>query len=409
MTPALTPHRVMRLVHVSAIALTLSALPGSAAAQQGETDPSGALVGPLGVTPRIGWQADYEDNVFRTDRPVSDVVSTLRGGSGVRVRMRRVALTGNASAEWVHFARLISERGANVDSGLKLDFMFNRVVPYASTSYDNSRDRRNTEIDTMRPRTRRSGITLGSLFRLGGKTAVDLAVTRSIVGYEQEELTEGVNISEALNRASDRYSVTFLQDVTPLTRLTFTGEVQRDLFDTSSFRDSDEIQATAGFRSDGIVKGHARAGMRVQKPHNPLLPELRGIFLSVATNVTLLDRLQIGIDAERDTAPSYRTGVAFYESSAYGASVTYVMRPSVRLLANVSQYFADYRHGKAGLTASAEVLGVERETRYGTGIRFGLGQSMSFDLYGYRTDQTSVVASRRFESLNLRAGVSHAF
>ena len=374
-----------------------------------EAPANGHLIGPLTLQPQNGWNAEYEDNVYRSaDEPISDIVSTLSADSNFRMKLRHLGLTASAGAEWVHFTNLVEERGVNGGTSLKLDFTLNRLAPYAGGSYENTRDRRNSEIDT-RPRTKHLNLTLGTALRVSLKTMLDVSMTRTAIAYEATDVEDEVNLSQALNRVTDQYVLTLLQEITPLTHLTLTGEMQRDVFDSSSYKNADEMRLSAGFQSDGLFKGHARVGIRTQKPHDPWIPEFRGLFVSVATGTTLLDRIQLGVTAATDTEPSYRRGVAYYDAYNYGASIVYVMRPSVRLLARANQYYADYRDGLASLSPSVEAFGIERETRFESGVRFGLGQSMSIDFVGSYNERAADVASNRFESLAFRAGVSHAF
>ena len=70
-------------------------------------------------------------------RPVSDVVSTLTAGVDARTRARRIGITATGTADWVHYASLVTERGANVATTLRFDFLLNRFTPYVGGSYQN--------------------------------------------------------------------------------------------------------------------------------------------------------------------------------------------------------------------------------------------------------------------------------
>jgi Putative beta-barrel porin 2 len=407
MNPTSTMLGATGILRVLTVALVLAFASVHAAAQGRDIDLGGDVpLDPPGLTTRIGWQTGYEDNVFRSaERPVSDIVSTLSAGTELRGRLRRVGLSTSGSADWVHFDKLVSQRGADLGAALRLDFLFNRIVPYVSGSYRNTRQRLNPEID-IRPRIEQSNVVVGSIFRIGGTTAVDVSARHAKEGYDRSAALDGVSLGAALNRASDSVTLSFLEQVTPLTRLIVAGEMNRDRFNVSSNRSADNVLLTTGFESDGRLNGSARVGVRILKPHDPSLPESRGLFMSLGTSATVLDRVQIGLIAERDVVPSYMANVDYYGSYNYSASVTYAMRRSLRLSAQAGQRLADYR-ARGGPPASAE--GVDHETRYGSGINFRLGESMGVDFSGAYTERTSISASRRFDGLSVRAGVNYDF
>jgi hypothetical protein len=387
--------------------VVLAFVPALANAQGNDVEPEDRVtLGPVGVKPTIFWNTEYDDNLFRTNVPVSDIVSTIGFNTDIQGSARRVNVSARGSADWVHYAKFVNQRGANVAGSLRLDFQLNRFVPYASTSYINTRQRLNPELDT-RPRVEESTFALGGLIHVGGKTAIDLSASRGTTGYAQGTDGDDALVGYALNRESNHVAVKLLQEITPLTRINVTGEVQRNRFDQSSRRNADNARLTAGFESSGRLNGHIRAGLRILKPEDPSLSESRGLYLSVATNATLKDRLQLGVDAERDVAPSYRFGAAYYEFYTYGGSITCAVLRSLRLTMLVSRRVADYPATLG--TPVSTLYGTDRETKYGSGLRYQLGESMAIDLTGAFTNRTSTLASRQFDSLSLKAGVSHAF
>ncbi len=409
MTSAFASRAAIGLVQVLTAALVLALMPAQAAAQASNFDAGGnPQIGPLGVNPRIAWRSEYDDNVFRSAaRPMADMISILGASTDARARVRRIGLTANGTADYVHYSRLHSERGANADAGLRADLLFNRFAPYMSASYSNSRQRGSQEIDT-RPRSQQSTFAVGGIIHLGVKTAIDLSVKRSRTNYEDNATIDGVNLSDALNRESNQASISIRREVTTLTRLTVSGEMNRDQFSVSPYRDADNIRLTSGFESDGVIRGHARAGVQVRTPHDPSIAKVRGFFLSVGTAATVRDRLEIGLNADRDLMPSYRSQIAYYDSYGYEGTISYALRRSLRLSALFGRRHIDYRSG-IGLPSATDLAGVDIQTRYGSGIGYQVGQSMSIDFSGTYVERTSPLLSRGFDGLNLRAGITHAF
>jgi hypothetical protein len=389
-----------------AIAVLMAVAPAETAAQT--TGPVAAADGQPPLTARIDWRTGYDDNVFRSaDERVSDVVSTLSGSVAARPRFSRVGLTISGAADWVHFERLSGERGANVGGGVKLDLLFNRFAPYVSTSYYNSRQRQNLEIDT-RPRIEQSTLAFGGVLRVGGKTALDFSAMRALHAYDRRATADGVNLGDALNRSATVIAVSLRQETTPLTQVTVTAEAMRDDFNVAAHRSADNYRLTAGFESDGRLRGRAHAGLRLLTPHDPLLPVSKGFYLSVGTSATVMDRVQIRVDAERDVAPSYRTRVDYFEYYGYSAGLTWALGPSLRVSALAGQRRADYGAVRDE-SARGGGAGVDDELRYGSGISFQLGESMTVDVSGIYTERSSTETSRRFNGMSVTAGVRHVF
>jgi hypothetical protein len=407
MTSAFSTRAVNGILHALACALVMTLAPAHAAAQGSDIDSNGAtVVGPLGLNPKIGWQTEYEDNVYRSSTlPISDFVSTISASTDIRTQVRRVGFTGNASADWMHFASLINERGANLGTSLKVDFLLNRFVPYVSTSYHTSRRRLNPEIDT-RPRVEQSSIAAGSAIRVGGKTSLDLSAGHSQVYYERDAMADGVSLGDALNRQSDHFSLSLVQEATPLTRFIVSAERRHDVFEVSSRRTVDYSRFTAGFESDGKVRGYARVGARLHEWSDRSRSDSHGLFALVGTSMTVRDRLQIRIDADRDLAPSYREDITYYESYGYGIGASYAVLRSLRLSGTAHRRVADYSGSSAGATSAPDV---EFLNSYGSGISYQLGNFMSVDFSGTYMERTSVFAPRRFNGVSLRAGIVHAF
>ncbi len=411
MTSCFMSARALRnVLGATMFALTFAVTPPPASAQEQGPEASAPHIGPFVVRPAINWQTEYNDNVFRTSRPVADVVSTIGGSADVRGQMRRVALTAAGSADWVHYSKYASERGANISTSLRMDVNSNHFVPYVSTSYGNTRSRINLEIDT-RPRVEQLEAGVGGILRFGAKTSLDFSARRTRVAYDHRYSTEDGPIYQALNRSTDHFSVSLLQQVTPLTRLVFTGETDRADFNssTSSFRNSEDSRVTAGFESDGRIKGRAMAGLRFLKFRESSPGRSRGVFIGVGTNITVVDRLQVAIDATRDVEPSYRSGVAYYEAYGYGTSITYAIRRAVKFSGSVSRRFSDYRDPDlTGLQALARA-GTDIEMRYGPGVGFRIGDRMGIDFTGLYVERRSFLEARRFEGWSFTAGVKHAF
>ncbi len=97
-----------------------------------------------------------------------------------------------------------------------------------------------------------------------------------------------------------------------------------------------------------------------------------------------------------------------YEFYSYGGTITSAVIRSLKVTAHVSRRIADYP-AAFGELLLPNGLGTDRETRYGSGISYLLGQSLAIDVFGMYTNRTSTMASRQFDGVSLRAGVTHAF
>ena len=408
MTSAFTTRAAAGISRALATALLLALAPTQAAAQDAEVISERGRPAHRASIPQSAGRHMYQDNVFRTaEQSISDIVSTLSGSASVRGQMKRLEVTATGTADWMHFDTLVKERGANAGASLRADLLLNRVAPYVSTSYRNSRRRTNPEID-VRPRITESTLEVGGVFRMGGKTDLDLSAEHRIEAYDSV-VVDDVNLRDALNTASNQLALSLRHSVTPLTRITVTGEAQRRDYHTSSYRSADNVRLTTGFESQGRIRGHALAGIQVIKPHDPSLSQLRGLFISVGTSATVGDRLQIGVEADRGGAPSYRTGFAYYDSMGYGGSIAYAMRRSLKLSATATRRLADYRAAIGTSESAAQQAGVEKETRYASGISYLFGGSLAMNCSGAYTKRTAISDTRAFDGLSLSVGVSHAF
>jgi hypothetical protein len=389
-------------------ALTMSlllALTSTQAAAQGDVATDNTPQN--GINSTLGWQTEYQDNVFRTaEQSVSDIVSTLSTAVSARGRMKALALTASGEAEWMHFDTLVKQRGANGATSVKLDFLLNRLAPYMTATYRNTRRRVNPEID-IRPRVTGTTFGLGSVLRMGGKTDLDFSAEHRTEAYDRV-FVDDVNLRNALTQTSNQFRVSLRHTVTPLTRVSVTSDISRHEFDTS-YRTTDQIRLTAGFESDGRVRGYVRAGMQMINPRDPSLKPQQGLVVSVGTTATVHDSLQVGVTAERDVAPSYRDGIAYYDSTVLGGSITYAMLRSVRLGVGAHRRVADYKAGIGISALAAELAGIDRETQYQSVIRYLIGESLAIDVSGAYADRTSISALRRFDSATFTVGVSHAF
>ncbi len=282
-------------------------------------------------------------------------------------------------------------------------------MPYVSTGYTSSNQRLNPEIDTL-PRLNTSTLSAGSLVRIGGKTSLDISASRTNRDYyTSSEEFDGASPYSTLDRESRQFTLSLDQQVTTLTRLVVTGEMRQDLFESSMRRNADYMRLTTGFESDGRVKGYAHVGTRMYKPRDPSLPDSRGFFTTVGTNTTLFDRLVIGLGADRDMAPSYRTEAAYYEWYGYDASATYAVLRSLKLSANMGRRFADYSYADTYSPSASAPLGMEFYKKFGTGISYTVGSRLTFNVWGTYLERTSSQVSRQYDGMTLAVGISHAF
>jgi hypothetical protein len=392
---------VCRLLPLAAIVFA----PAWAAAQDGG---GSQTIGPAGISSSLNWHSTYEDNVYRSaDNPTADMATTLSGSLGAAGQLRRLGVSASGSASWVHYDKLQTESGADLGGSLRISGLFYRVQPYLAGSYLTSRRRQNAEIDT-RPRLVSSELAAGGVVQLGGKTTADVSVGRSFLAYERSASVGGVNLASALNRGSDRVTLSVRQELTPLTRISVTGDVRRDRFDVSARRNAEFAYLTAGFQSDGFFHGDASVGLRIMKPSDPTLPESRGLFASVGTSFTVLERVRVSLDAQRDVAPSYRPDTPYYQFYGIGGALSYAIFRALEFSALVDRRFVDY-HFLQPVSQSLANPPVEDELTYGGGVAYRLGNSVSMDLTGTYTKRLSQAASRRYHRLSVSAGIDYGF
>jgi hypothetical protein len=199
--------------------LVLLALTEGAGAQERQERPKYGTfrLGPLFLTPRLGFRAGVDDNVYNTPTGLSDqslsATPTLQAVLPVR-RRARLKATGGLVPQYFH--REASERYVDAFGTTIMELDVGPLTAFGGVGGGNYRQRFSLEIDD-RIRRHETNNVFGGTLRLGKRvttTASQLSVTAT---YDPEASLDGNSVSVAL----DLHTVTRrLEMKVPLTRKT---------------------------------------------------------------------------------------------------------------------------------------------------------------------------------------------
>ena len=182
-----------------------------------------------------------------------------------------------------------------------------------------------------------------------------------------------------------------------MTRITSPRGQRRD-YHTSSYRSADNVRLTTG-SSPGPHPGHALAGIQVIKRTTQVCRSCRTLHLGRASQ--LGDRLQIGVEADEEalllTGPASRIRLDGVRRLDRVCDATFF-----KLSATATRRLADYRAAIGTSESAAQQAGVEKETRYASGIRYLFGGSLAMNCSVHTpNEQRSLIRARSTASAAL--------
>jgi hypothetical protein len=366
-------------------------------------------LGPVGLTPRFALRdIGIDTNVFNAaGDPERDFTGTVAPGLDAAMRLGRLRLTSETTANWTYFHRLTSQRALNVEQHARLDLDLLHVVPFVTGEYVRTRQRPNLEIDERVQQTR-NGSGAGVLFRTGGRLELEAAVSRHQVDLGQTRFGNAL-LANALNRESSEGAITMRYEVTPLTRFVLRAATRYDRFDTSRVRDSDSISVEPGFEfsPSALFSGTATLGVRRFETRADVAPDFTGLIASVNLKYVLRDMTRFVVEVRRDVEYSFETDRPFFVSTMEALEVTQLVGYSWDVVGRVSFATLDYQH----LLGPGLDLASRTDRRLGYGA--GLGRRLGDDLrIGFDVDvvrRTSDLDARRFDGLRVGGSVTYGY
>ena len=403
---------------VRAVAVFAAALPlfsGSAWAQsQSEDDPRSTArmqIGPFYLTPVIGVKnLGFDTNVFNTvEDPKTDFTATVGPEIDVFVPISRVAVSVKSVTDFVYFHTFASERSINEDLVVRGEVPIRRLTLFAENSYLNTRERPSFEIDE-RSRRVENLVEVGVSVDLARKLSVQVSGRQASIEYDADEVFQGSNLAEQLNRDSRTAAVALNYQLTPITILVLTGAVTATRFRLSPVRDSDSYSIVPGveFNPQGLISGSAHVGFRNFVGLDAALPDYTGPVATVDLMYRLLGSTVIGVTVERNIDYSFEVDRPYYVVLGYGGSVRRQLGGRFDVEVAAHQHMAEYRvlGAEAEQNTTSGLVDTTRNYSLSIGYRLNRGARFSVDL-SYWERRSNERAFRNYQGFRLGSNVTY--
>jgi hypothetical protein len=332
---------------LAAAGLLAAAAPAVA---QPDPDPRAAAkvhVGPLHFTPTLtladlGW----DSNIFNTevDRASDFTVTLVPRTDAWFLVARRAALKADVATPLVYYHTHERERSANVDLTLRGEAYFRRLTLFAGTSYLNTRQRPNLEIDE-RVRHLERGVGAGATVRASSKLAIELTAERLTIAFDDRALIQGTSLRDVLNRDEETMTAALRYKLTPLTTVGVRTEVSRDRFPFSPVRDADSLLLLPGIelKPRALVTGFAHIGHRRLRPRAATMPAFAGLAASVGLSHNIAGSTQLAMTFDRDVAFSFEPLEPYFVLRGVGATVRRQVAGPFDVTVGFDRHHYDYR------------------------------------------------------------------
>lgn len=403
----------VKLTRIFVVALVLITGFASAAWAQSQPDPWEQMrfrTGPIAWTPTIQMKnVGIDTNVFNAvENPQQDFTFTAGPQVDWWLRAGNIRLHGTNGADAVYFSKFESERGINQSHKLTVEYRLNRIRPYVSGSFLDTKDRPGYEIDA-RARHTESEVRGGVVVRFTAKTRIDLAGFQRQYEFTGDDQFSGTYLAEILNRKTTGGSGTLLFSLTPLTTLTLLGEVGEERFANEPVRDNSSSRIMPGVElsPDALLKGTARVGYRKLTMTSPTIPDFQGLVAAVNVSYVLLGRTRLTVTADRDAHFSYEVSRPYYVTTRLGGAVRQSLGKRFDLEARGGSQRNSYQHAAAAVESVADR--VDKTVILGGGIGYTPSQASRFSLNVDYHRRRSPATNRDYDSLRAGLSVTYGF
>ena len=358
--------------------------------------------GVVAFDPRIGLtQLGIDNNVFNSvSNPQSDFTFTVVPGTEIFLRTGRGLLTLDGELEFVHFGEFKSERSVNSSIRGQYEFRFNRLRPYVSASWLDTRQRPGFEIDA-RARHFERDFHAGTDLRLASKSTVRFDFRDLNYTFAGDQVFNGEALNEELNRTSRAVELSWRQRLTVLTTWVMRVARQTERFHFEDLRNSNSYRFETGFELGrfALIRGSAFAGFRNLAPAaGGIIPEFSGVTAALDVSYTAPTQTRLALAVDRDIEYSYEEGTPYYLQTGWTVTLTQRI---------VGRWDVQLNGGRDRL-AYEGLLPVDTRTdsvgRFGGGVGYTVGQDLrlSFDVNSYY--RSSVDPRREYGTI--RGGLS---
>lgn len=389
------------------IVILLFSIP--AAAQQVPTtsdDPVAAApirIGALAFDPRfVVTNVGVDTNVFNTvSNQQSDFTFGVKPGTEIFLRTGRGLLSVSGNVEYVYFHEFDTERGFNSDIKGQYEFRFNRMRPYASASWLDTKNRPGYEIDA-RARHYEADYHTGVDLRAGSKSVVRLDFRHLDYSFDGDEVFNGRPLNEELNRTQRALELSWRQRLTALTTWIIRTSRETERFEFDQFRNADSFRLSSGFELGrfALIRGTAFAGFRTLKPADGgIFPEFTGVTAAVDVSYTAPSQTRLGAIVSRDVQYSYENRTPYYIQTGWTGSLTQRITGRWDFQLTGGRDRLAYQAILAAVDARTDFIG-----RFGGGIGYAAGDQVRISFDVNSAHRSSEIPGREYGTI--RAGLS---
>lgn len=376
-------------------------------------------LGPLYLTPRLALREfGIDTNVFNEDETrKSDLTFTLTPALDAWVPMgHRGLIKATVSSDLVYFRTYSSERSVAYGASVRAEAYAKRITVHTTAGLGFMRDRPNFEIDA---RTRRStsAVQVGLDVALAPKVTLDMALTKSTVGFDEEATFLGIGLRSVLDRQTSGVSGGLRFLATPLTTFALRAESSATRFHYSPWRNSVDFTVMPGviFKTGALITGSAYLGVRRSDVESRALPDFTGLVSDVSLAHTFRGVLQVGVDHTRGLEHSFELGQPYFINHSFGVRVRRALGPVFDLEGQFQRHAYDYSDfldaagsGSPGLETEAGRRDVTLIQGLSLGIRVGRVGRLAGGLE-YQSRHSNLATGRDYRGLRIRTTVSHGF
>lgn len=377
---------------------------------QTQSDPAAAArmhLGRLAVTPAIALQnVGFDSNVFNeVENPKQDFTATVRPQLDAWLHLGHARLSMDGMVEGVYFKRYSSEQSINASSGATIDMHWNRLSAFVGGRFLSTRDRSGFEIDT-RSRRIEDALTMGSNLRLSGKTSLGVRAARHTTDFAESSQAFGASLRQALNRHEDAVTALLEHNLTPLTTLVLSADIQHDTFEFSRVRDTRSVLVTPGvrFKPSGRVSGTAFVGYRKFDPIDATVPPFAGAYAAVDLAYTLRGMTRFAVRSQRDVEYSFEPTQPYYISTGVGGSIFQALSRSWGLSVRAGRQRLNYRGFSTDGIGGSRTDSVDV---YGAGVLCRLRSSIQLGVNGDYQRRRSMAQLRDYEGLRVGSFITY--
>lgn len=287
------------------------AWPGMLWAQMSDP-PDDALVrlGPVTLVPGLNISnAGTDSNVFGTElAQQNDVTAQVTPTASGWIRLRHANINTSSAFTFNYYRTLSFLRGWDNSNSFRAEFPLRWLTPFVSGSLVNTRQPVTLEIDAP-VRSRSSSGTAGVSVTAIPRLTLTVYGAKGSLEYQHDFTVLGVNFADSLNHESDGWGLQVNYSVTPYTRIGVDTQYQRDLFDTATASDADNVSVApfVEFSPNAMISGRVSIGAQRRTFLTGTHDTWSGGTAQINLSYVLLGQARLSVDYQRQLQYSYTT------------------------------------------------------------------------------------------------------